>query len=211
MNPPQVSTSLVPPGGYIFDQALVDGSYSHIVGASLDDIGAKIWKFRLANPMVLPPGCQATLDASVLDYHAQTCAKYPWNCTPQRTQPQATMEVATGATGFQMLYNRMERWIGAVRSSPIDWVDNKTAADRALICASCHANTAWETNCGQCNQSLAQQAQAVLGNRSTAFDGSLRACRAFGTLQKLAVWMALPGGDSKYIAPPQCWRLAARE
>lgn len=207
MNPPQVSTSLVPPGGYIYDQPLSDGSYSHIVGASLEDIAGLIWKFRLANPMILPEGCQATLDGSSADYHAQVCARFPHVCTPQRGAPVATTEISTGASGFEMLYTRMERWIGATRAGQLDWVDSKTATDRALICASCHANIDWQTSCGVCNDNLTRAAAQIQGNRRTALDSHLRACRVFGTLQRLAVWISDPGGEKKYPAPPQCWRL----
>jgi len=207
MNPPQLSTAVVPPGGYIYDQPLADGSWCRITGASYDNVIELILKYRLANGMLLPQGCAATPDAVSADYNAWACLKYPWLCTPQRSAPQATAEVSTGAVGFEILLQRMQRWIDQVRSHPVDWIDSKSATDRALVCANCPQNVSWQTNCDPCNSNLVQASAALRGSRRTALDPLLRGCRAYGTLQEVAVWIRDPGGDNKYEPPPHCWRV----
>jgi hypothetical protein len=206
VNPPELSKSVVPPGGYTFDQALGDGSFTRIEGGSLDQISELILKYRQANGMLLPEGVQATPDAARADYNAQVCSKYPWLCTPQREPPPVTVEPG-GAVGFEMLIYRMQRWIDRIRSHEQAWVDAKNASDRANVCLACPQNVLWQTNCDPCNSNLVQASAALRGARRLAQDHSLRGCRAFGTLQEVAVWLADPGGEAKYQPPPICWRL----
>jgi hypothetical protein len=206
LNPPQVASALVPPGGYRYEQPMADGSYCLIVGGSLDDICQRILAFRLANGMAVKSGTLSTPEGAANDYHAQVCAKYPWVCTPQVEPLTPIRETGTGATGFEMLYARMQRWVDFVRSNAQDWVDQKTASDRANVCVGCPQNVAWETNCGACNSNLVRTAAAITGARRVANGPQLKGCRSFGTLQALAVWLSNPGGDNKYPRPPQCWR-----
>lgn len=205
-NPPELSRSVVPPGGFIFDQALADGSYTRLEGASLDQVQELILRYRQVNGMLLPAGTLVTPEAVWRDYHSQVCTKYPWLCSAARTMPQATQEVATGLGGWEMLYSRMQRWMDEVRSRGQDWVDQKTAHDRAERCLACPQHVLWQTNCGSCNQNLTQQSAAVRGARRLAQDSVLRGCRVFGTLQEVAVWLQSPGGEAKYEAPHFCWR-----
>lgn len=206
-NPPELSRSVVPPGGYIYDQALADGSTQRITGASYDHILELVLKFRQTCTMLLPQGVGVSPESVWGDYNAQVCAKYPWNCSAARTQPQATSEVATGATGFEMLIDRLQRWIKGIQSQSNVFVDYANAQARAQICMACPQNVFWQTNCGTCNQTVSQQSAAIRGGHRTGMDEALKACRAFGTLQELAVWLAEPGGEAKYQPPPICWRL----
>lgn len=208
MNPPQLSTAVVPPGGFSYSQPLADGSYTLIEGASYDQVLERILKYRLQNGMMLPAGTLCTPEGVSADYNTQVCSKYPWLCTPQRSAPQAIAEVSSGATGWEMLVLRMGRWLDQVRSAPINWVDPKTASERAQICSACPQNVYWESNCGSCNDKITQGSAAIAsGARRTAYDQVLRGCRAFGTFQALAVWMREPGGERKYEPPAPCWRL----
>jgi hypothetical protein len=203
----ELSRSVVPPGGFIFDQALSDGSYARISGASLDQVLELILRYRQVNGMVLASGTVPTPEAVWADYNAQVCGKYPWLCTGVREPPPATVAGGSGSGGWELLLLRMQRWLDSIRGSGIEWVEPKTAADRALVCANCPQNVAWETNCSSCNQTLTQGSAAVRGARRLGIDSFLKGCRAFGTLQEVAVWIRDPGGEKRYEAPPPCWRL----
>ena len=205
-NPPQLSTAVVPPGGFVYDQPLADGSFYRVEGASLDHVRELILKYRQQNGMILAAGTISTPDAVSSDYHAWVCAKYPWLCTPQRDPLPVTVE-AGGASGFEMLLYRMGRWLEGVRSHAQDWIDPKSASDRANVCLSCPQNVLWQTTCDPCNSNLIQSAAALKGARRLPQDGALRGCRAFGTLQEVGVWLREPGGERKYQPPPMCWRL----
>jgi hypothetical protein len=208
---PQLSSAVVPPGGFVYEQPLSGGGLSIIVGGSFDDILAKVLVYRQQNGPVLDPQYSvATPDAVASDYHAQVCTRYPWICTPQRDPLPVTVPVDGGpSTPWEMLYSRMLRWVDTVRTQGQSWVDQKTASDRALVCAQCPQNVAWETNCGPCNQNLSTLAAGIIGGRRTPSGPMLKGCRSFGTLQALAVWMSEPGGDNKYPAPPVCWRVTS--
>jgi hypothetical protein len=199
---------VVPPGGFYFDQALSDGSYSRITGGSLDNVLELILKYRQLNGMVLPEGTVPTPEAVWADYHAWACAKWPWLCTGTAQLPPFTTERVSAVSGWEMLVLRMQRWVDNLRRAPIEWVDQKRAIDRANICLGCPQNVFWETTCSSCNATLSQSAAAVRGVRRTGLESGLKGCRAYGTLQELAVWIDNPGGDGRYQAPPFCWRLA---
>jgi hypothetical protein len=205
---PRLSSAVVPPGGFVFEQSLVGGGVTIIVGGSLDDVLGKVLEYREQNGPVLDPGQSlVTPDGVWGDYHAQVCSRYPWLCTGVREEMVVTQPLEGGpSTPWEMLYTRMLRWVDVVRTSDVGWVDQKTASDRALVCVGCPMNVAWETNCGPCNQNLSTLALSVIGGRRTALQGQLKGCRSFGTLQALAVWMSEPGGDEKYPAPSVCWR-----
>jgi hypothetical protein len=206
-HPPEISRSVVPPGGFYFEQALSDGSYSKIEGASLDHILELVLKYRQGNGMILPSGCTPTPEAVWADYNAWVCSKYPWLCTGTREPPPQTTETLSLTTGWEMLVLRAQRWVDALKRTAIDWVDQKSATDRAQICLACPQNVEWHTNCSSCNQNLVGSAQAIQGVRRTGVEAGLKCCRAFGTYQPLAVWLQQPQGDSRYQPPPQCWRL----
>lgn len=204
---PEISRSVVPPGGYHYLQPLGDGSYSRIEGGSYDHLVDLILRYRLANGILLPPECAATPEGVHSDYNAWACRQWPWLCTAHREAPPATIESASGLSGFEMLLARAQRWVDWARTRPLDWVDQKRAHDRALVCQGCPQNVYWETNCSACNTNLTLSVRALKGARRTGLEDALRGCRAFGTIQELAVWLAQPGGDSKYPAPAACWRL----
>jgi hypothetical protein len=208
-NPPELSKSVVPPGGFYFDQTLADGSYSRITGGSLDNVLELVLKYRQLNGMVLPEGCVPTPEAVYADYNVQACAKWPWLCTgAAEVPPQTTERASPTSSGWEMLVFRMQRWVDALRRAPIDWTDQKRATDRANICLGCPQNVEWQTNCSSCNHNLTLSAAAVRGVRRTGLESGLRGCRAYGTFQELAVWIDNPGGDGRYQPPPFCWRVA---
>lgn len=203
---PQLSKSVVPPGGYWFNQALADGSYSKISGGSLDHLLGLILTYRQNNGIILAPGTLATPEGVYSDYHGWACAQWPWLCTGAAEPMAPVMEILTSQSGFEMLVLRMQRWIDSLRGGPIGWIDQKRAIDRAHICLGCPSNVDWMTNCSSCNHNLTLSSAAVLGARRTGLEAGLKGCRAYGTFQPLAVWIDSPGGDAKYAAPPQCWR-----
>jgi hypothetical protein len=204
----QLSKSVVPPGGFYFDQVLADGSSTRITGGSLDNVIELVLAYRQNNGMILPQGCEPLPEAVWADYHLQACAKWPWLCTGTREAPPFTTEVVSAASGWEMLVLRMQRWVDNLRRAPVDWTDQKRATERANICLGCPQNVMWETNCSSCNKNLVQSAAAVRGVRRTGLESGLKGCRAYGTLQELAVWIDQPGGDNRYQPPPFCWRVA---
>jgi hypothetical protein len=206
-HPPELSRSVVPPGGFHYEQGLGDGSYTRIEGGSLDQLLDRILVYRQQNGMILASGTEPLPESVWRDYNAQVCGQYPWLCTGVREAPVATVEGAGVASGFELLVLRMSRWVDGLKRGPIDWVDQKNATDRANICLGCPQNVDWHSSCGTCNQNLVLGAAAVRGVRRTGVDAGLKGCRAFGTLQELAVWISEPGGDAKYKAPAICWRL----
>ena len=189
----------------MYFQELGDGSYSRIEGGSLDDILERVLRYRQQNGIVLASGVEALPESVWRDYNAQVCGKWPWLCTGVREPPPMTVE-AGGGSGFEMLVLRMQRWIDGLRRGPIDWVDQKRAIERGQVCLGCPQNVEWATNCSSCNHALVMSSAAVRGVRRTGLEGQLRGCRAFGTLQEVAIWVESPGGEAKYAAPPQCWR-----
>jgi hypothetical protein len=207
--PAAISTGVVPPGGYWYEQGMADGSWTRIEGGSLDNLYSLILQYRQMNGGVVKEGTLCTPDGVWGDYQQWACGKWPWLCTGVREPPPSTMTLGAGTpgSGFEMLIFRMQRWVDGLRMGAIDWVDQKRATDRAQVCMGCPQNVAWETNCTSCNGNLVQSDRAVLGVRRTGFEQALRGCRAYGTKLDLAVWVDNPGGDNKYEAPPQCWRL----
>ena len=195
----------MPPGGFIFDQVLGDGSLTRITGASLDNILDLVLKFRLVHGVLLA-GVEATPEAVFADYNAQVCTKYPWLCSARRQTPVVIMPQSPVA-GFEPMLTRMQRWIDTVRVGLPAFTDIQTATNRAMICAQCPQNIDWMTNCGSCNQNLTSLSVQIRGARRLGIDQMLKGCRAFGTLQELAVWLESPGNEQKYPAPPICWRL----
>jgi hypothetical protein len=199
-----ISTGVVPPGGYWYEQTLVGGGWTRIEGGSLEDLYGKILVYRQNNGMLVEGA--ATPEGVWGDYQGWACGKWPWLCTGVREPPPVTMD-SGGLSGFEMLVMRMQRWVDGVKRGPVSWVDQKRAVDRAQVCLGCVMNVSWETNCSSCNGNLVQSAAAVLGARRTGLEVGLRGCRAWGTKMDLGVWMESPGGDGKYGAPPGCWRV----
>lgn len=204
----ELSRSVVPPGGFYYEQGLSDGSWSRIEGGSLEHLLDLILRYRQNNGMILAEGTVPTPEGVANDYHAWACSRWPWLCTGVREPvPQTTEVHGVGPSGFELLVLRMQRWVDNLRRAPIGWVDPKRAIDRAQICVGCPSNVDWTTNCGSCNQNLTMSAAAVRGVRRTGLEAGLKGCRAFGTLQELAVWLEDPQGDRRYAPPPQCWRV----
>jgi hypothetical protein len=199
-----LSRSVVPPGGFIFDQALVDGSFTRIEGGSFDQVLERILAYRLANGMVLGESERALPQAVERDYNAQVCGKYPWLCTGVREGvPAPGLEKGSA---FELLITRISRWLSSLALEQVRWVDQKSAAERAQVCLGCPQNVFWETGCSPCNQQVRSGSSSLRGARRLALDSGLKGCRSFGTLQEVAVWMETPGGEAKYAAPPFCWR-----
>jgi hypothetical protein len=209
-NAPELSRSVVPPGGFWYEQALADGSVTRISGGSLDQVLELVLAYRQQNGMILGAGVEALPEAVSRDYHQWACGKWPWLCTGVREGPTATVEASGGVRGFELLVLRMQRWVDGLRRGPIEWVDAKRALERANICLGCPMNVLWETNCGSCNQNLVLSSAAVRGVRRTGMEGGLKGCRVYGTLQEVAVWVQDPGGEgAKYQVPSFCWRASA--
>jgi len=201
-----LSSSIVPPGGFIYDQPLADGSHMRISGASYDNILELILKFRLVHLAVLPAGTQATQEAVLADYNQAVCSQYPWLCRPLDA-PVPAAAAGQGAA-FVPLFTRMLDNLNQLKNAgAIPYVDQLAAQTRANICLNCPQNVQWETNCGNCNQNLIALSYQVRQGRRLGCDSGLRGCRAYGTALPVSVWLADPGGDNKYQPPSICWRV----
>jgi len=206
-----LSSSVVPPGGFIYDQPLADGSKMRITGASYDNICELILKFRLAHLNLLVPGAQATQEAVAGDYNQAICSVYPWLCKPLDA-PVPAPSAGQGAATFVPLFSRMLENLNQLKQAgQIPYVDQITAQARANICMHCPQNVQWETNCGNCNQNLTALSYQIRQGRRLGCDSALRGCRAYGTALSVSVWLGDPGGDGRYQPPSICWRVRAPE
>jgi len=207
----QLSSAIVPPGGFIYDQPLADGSRMRITGASYDHVLELILKFRLAHLALLVPGVQATQEAVASDYNEAVCSQYPWLCKPLNA-PVPDPSAGQGAPGFIPLFSRMLENLNELKNAgAIPYVDQMQAQSRANICMNCPQNIQWETNCGSCNQNLVALSYQIRQGRRLGADSALRGCRAFGTALAVSVWLADPGGDARYQPPSICWRVRSPE
>jgi hypothetical protein len=204
----ELSRSVVPPGGYRYEQGLGDGSVSVIEGGSLEEVLGKVLAYRIANVMVLASGVEASEEAVEKDYHGQVCGKWPWICKPLE-RGEIVRSQQTSAGGFEMLIVRMQRWFGWLRGKSLGWVDMRVAYERGNVCLGCPQNVYWESGCGECNRQIRVDSAALRGSRRLGIDGGLKGCRAWGTLQEVAVWLEEPGGEKRYEAPGMCWRVKA--
>jgi len=131
---------------------------------------------------------------------AQACSRNPIICTDDNGQQESLVKRAT-------LKSRILSWMALARKhkaeQKIEYVDAKTAADRAQICAGCRFNASLSEGCASCRQALSEMRNEVLGRRT--IDNRLQGCLVLGEDLPTAAHLERETVDNAEL-PDNCWR-----
>jgi len=195
----RISTSLIPPGGWTFEQ---DGIHFH--EQTYNDLVGTIIQHRNSNNK--PHGNPYQ---EVQDY---ICAKHPDTCLDVKMKPAPPTTTIENIRSFSTTIKNFILHGGALE-------DQNTANIRAQVCVSCHNNVpSGEARrapggCGACGKMVQAGIDAVrniaLAGRKTADNDKLQACLLCGCDLKLKVWVPVKYFDPKCEQvnkwPSFCW------
>lgn len=207
-----VQTDVTLPGGWAYPQALLDGQVVRVEGnRGYHDLVERILSFRLRQLDVVDPA-SASPTAVADDLRAYVCAHFPaWCAKPQGEYASPSTAPATPSnarSGYQTPIDRVLRWFSSSSPKTTTFVNPTEAARRADVCETCRFNTEWENGCGPCVSSVRHYALVLKGTRRVPSEERLGACRSFGHLNAVAVWIADPTGEPEHAPPERCWRAA---
>jgi hypothetical protein len=201
-----VITSVVPPGGWSYPQVLSTGQTVKITSHSFEQLLADMLDFRRRHSELCGGATQATVEIVRADYKAYVCKHYRQNCADSPSGPAITARVGIGITNYQRPIDRATDWLARIGSLSIPKVDAALASHRAQICAQCHQNVHWQTPCGPCNDNVSVRTQNAKGSLRTPYDRSLAACRIYGHVNEVAIWLSDTHSSSEQQPPAICWK-----
>jgi hypothetical protein len=148
----------------------------------------------------------ATIEAVRADLKSYICKHFRQNCADSPTSAAITARVGIGITNYQRPIDRAADWLARIGNLSVQKVDPALASHRAQICAQCPQNVHWQTPCGPCNDNVFVRTQNAKGSLHTPYDRSLAACRIYGHLNEVAVWLSDTHSTSEQKPPPICWK-----
>lgn len=186
----RINVNLYPKDGFIFTEA--DGT--RIRAANWRAVIKRVVEYRAQNR--LPAGDPE------MEIMAQACSRQPNICFEDRGSAPVPKPAKT-------LKARVLQWLNHFlqlqQKDPLSYVDAKTAAGRAAICAKCPKNTPLGVNtCSTCKQALAEFRKSLLGG-GRARDSRLGGCEVLGTDLTTAVHLDEIRVNNGAL-PAQCWR-----
>lgn len=188
-----INVNIFPSGGYFFRDS--DGSV-HRAG-SWRRVIQKVTEYRARNR--LPMGNPEA------ETYAQACLRQPAICGGLQTQVAVVKpaipfkaKVLQWLSGFVQLQTR----------SPLKYVSDAEAKQRANVCAVCPGNTSLGVeSCGSCKQSIQSYQSTLLGNARRR-DSRLGGCKFLNSELQTAVHLDEVRVDNPSL-PRHCWRRTA--
>lgn len=165
---------VVPPGGrWVWDPNMP--GVQPIVGSTFRHLASRVEIFKTANGLDLSDGWRERLEADIcvqLNLDSNWC---------NHREPPA--DGATSKVGFHQVVvflKVLKDWIfESTAGGEPQWVSQEEADARALTCSQCPNNIAAIGGCAACAD-LLSKAVAIIGQRKTKYDNSLRACGVCG-------------------------------
>jgi hypothetical protein len=176
----RLKNSSVTPQGYwrvTRDFGPYNGDPSTLIfGGDLPDLTEAVLRYRVTNNLDIE-----NLDARISDW---ICRNVNVECVPVNV-PRSKGPLAVGRMALQFLY-AMGQWL--TRGGH---VDPDEAEARAETCASCTANVELDNpGCFGC-AGIAAKIAAVIGDRKTRVDSSLRFCNVCGCSNAVSAWVPM--------------------
>jgi hypothetical protein len=201
-----IITSVVPPGSWHYPQTLSSGQIHRITGFSFEELLANMLEFRTRHLDLCGGNQSATIDAVRVDLKRYICAHFKGNCADSPGPPPASQPIVHRTTYVRPL-DKAANWLAKRAQARIDLVDLGIATHRAEACVGCQQNIRWETGCSSCNDNVSIRVQHLKGTRHTQFDSRLFACRVFGHVNSVAVWLTDTQSTPEQAPPAHCWHL----
>jgi hypothetical protein len=197
------SVSIVPPGKWHYEQPLATGGSWTIRASGYERLIDAILTYRLNNLEIIPPG-PVDRDVVLKDYEDWLCKSYPRHCFSENPPVQIR------STPIVPLITRINDHFKTLSIAGFTYVDELKAYERARTCIYCPQNVKWRSGCEPCNSNVQARAIRLIGVRQTPYDAKLQACRCYGHLNSIAVWIKekVPL-QSLHEVPTFCWRLAS--
>ena len=184
-----IITSVVPPGGWHYQQVLSSGETVRVNGFSFEQLISNLVDFRRRHSDLTGGAAKSEERVIVADIRDYYCRNFRQNCAGGAATP--TVESGgIGVTNYVSPINKAADWLAQIGNSRVEQVDAALASQRAQVCAQCSQNVGWRTSCGPCNDNILIRAQRAKGSLATPFDRNLGVCRVFGHLNEVAVWLA---------------------
>jgi hypothetical protein len=201
-----IITSVVCPGGWHYPQLLSSGQTVRIQSFSFEQLLTDMLDFRRRHLELCGGAATATIETVRVDLKNYLCKHFRQNCADSPTSPAVTARVGIGITNYQRPIDRAADWLAKIGSLSMPKVDAALASHRAQICAQCPQNVYWQTPCGPCNDNVLVRVQNAKGSLRTPYDRSLAACRIYGHVNEVAVWLSDTHSSSEQNPPPICWK-----
>ena len=198
-----IITSIVPPGGWHFEQALSSGQSVRIAGGSFEQLIAALVEFRLRHSDLCGGAARADVGnvrADIRDYY---CRNFRQNCAGGYSPPAARGPV----NQYVSPINRAADWLVRIGNARLEHVDAALAAQRAYVCAQCPQNVQWQSGCTACNTNIQVRTQNAKGSAATPYDKNLLVCRCYGHANEVAVWLKNTLSQSEHEPPAHCWHI----
>lgn len=204
-----IVTSVVPPGGWHFQQLLTSGQTVRIIGFSFEQLIENLVDFRRRHSELCGGAASAerkTVLDNIRDYY---CKNFRQNCAGAPSTP-TIQSGGIGVTNYVSPINRAADWLATIGDRRVEHVDAALAAQRAQVCAQCSQNVGWRTSCGPCNDNILIRTQNAKGSSATPFDRNLGVCRVYGHMNEVAAWLKDSHSQPVQQAPAHCWLLTEK-
>jgi hypothetical protein len=201
-----IVTSVVPPGGWHYQQVLSSGQTVRILGFSFEQLISNLIDFRRRHSDLCGGAARAevvNVRADIKDYY---CKNFRQNCADAASSP-TVQSGGIGVTNYVSPINKAADWLATVGNMRIERVDAALAAQRAQVCAQCSQNVGWRTSCGPCNDNIFIRTQNAKGSLATPFDRNLGVCRVFGHMNEVAVYLTDTHSTPQQQPPSHCWKV----
>jgi len=184
----RINVNLYPKDGYWFKNT--DGA--RIIAATWGGVMARlaIYRKRAGQPAGDP-------EREVME---QACQRNPSFCTTDDGTAGRQLKAAS-------LKGRLLAWLNGIISrrtiTPLEFVSQTDAANRANVCAGCPMNTALAEGCSSCKAALRELRKNVIGGR--IIDSRINGCVVTGEDLPTTVWLNEPTIENAEL-PAHCWR-----
>jgi hypothetical protein len=199
-----IITSVVPPGGWHYQQLLSSGQTVRIIGFSFEQLIGNLVDFRLRHSDLCGGAEKSERGSIIADIRDYYCRNFRQNCAGQSSTP-TVQSGGIGMTNYVSPINKAADWLVRIGNGRIEHVDAALAAQRAQVCAQCAQNVGWRTSCGPCNDNILIRTQNAKGSLATPFDRNLGVCRVFGHMNEVAVWLTNTQSTPEQQPPAHCW------
>lgn len=202
-----IITSIMPPGGWSYPQALSNGQTVKLQGFTFEMLLDNMVDFRRRHHELCGGMAKATIEEARSDLKIYLCSHYRQNCADSPTSPMITASTGIGiGRSYQTPIDRAGDWLAKIGHLRLEKVDPALAAHRAQICASCPHNVRWATPCAPCNDAISIRIQNAKGSLATPYDRNLMVCRIWGHTNEVAVWLVdTQSQNSGQQSPQVCW------
>ena len=194
----KANRSMTPPEGWHYDQAMPGGGIVTIREMNFDRLKEAIFTFRLANNIA-----QGDIERDIDGY---ICKNYgSMFCAYEATD----MGYPADVPQDRRMSERVAEWVSNMnRKRPFQLVSLQEADRRQKICAGCHRNRSWDTNCAGCDQRVLAVSSLIREIRPPSAHNA-RGCTASGWDCDSAAHLTAKDwnltDEVRGLLSPQCW------